>query len=105
MSHAQPSLTGPRLVLRPLLASDAAALVEAASDGELWKLPFIVVPSADTVDAYIGNALAGRDAGTVMPFATVLRETDKHGFAHRKHPEDELRPAFDHDAHAMALLR
>lgn len=73
----QPSLTGPHLLLRPLLASDAAALVEAASDGELWKLPFTVVPSAETVDAYIGNALAGREAGTVMPFATVLRETDK----------------------------
>ncbi|SEF31137.1 GNAT family protein [Variovorax sp. NFACC27] len=73
----QPSLTGPHLLLRPLLASDAAALVEAASDGELWKLPFTVVPSAETVEAYIGNALAGREAGTVMPFATVLRETDK----------------------------
>jgi RimJ/RimL family protein N-acetyltransferase len=77
MSLAQPSLTGPRLLLRPLLDSDAAALVEAASDGELWSLPFTVVPSAETVDAYIGNALAGRDAGTVMPFATVLRETGK----------------------------
>lgn len=77
MSTAQPSLTGPRLLLRPLLASDAAALVEAASDGELWKLPFTVVPSAETVDAYIGNALAGREAGTVMPFATVIRETGK----------------------------
>ncbi|RSZ45962.1 MULTISPECIES: GNAT family protein [unclassified Variovorax] len=77
MSTAQPSLTGPRLLLRPLLASDAAALVEAASDGELWKLPFTVVPSAETVDAYIGSALAGREAGTVMPFATVIRETGK----------------------------
>lgn len=73
----QPSLTGPRLLLRPLLASDAAALVEVASDGELWNLPFTVVPSAGTVDAWVGNALAGRAAGTVMPFATVVRETGK----------------------------
>ena len=71
----QASLSGPRLLLRPLLASDAAALVEAAADGELWNLPFTVVPSAGTVDAWIGNALAGQAAGTVMPFATVLRET------------------------------
>lgn len=77
MPSAQPSLTGPRLLLRPLLACDAAALVEAASDGELWNLPFTVVPSAETIGAYIGNALAGREAGTVMPFATVLRETGK----------------------------
>lgn len=75
MSLAPPSLTGPRLLLRPLLATDAAALVAAAADGELWRLPFTVVPSADTVDAYVGNALAGQAAGTVMPFATVLRET------------------------------
>ncbi|SFO71056.1 Protein N-acetyltransferase, RimJ/RimL family [Variovorax sp. OK605] len=75
MSLAPPSLTGPRLLLRPLLAADAAALVAAAADGELWSLPFTVVPSADTVDAYVGNALAGQAAGTVMPFATVLRET------------------------------
>lgn len=75
MSLAPPSLTGPRLLLRPLLATDAAALVAAAADGELWSLPFTVVPSAGTVDAYVGNALAGQAAGTVMPFATVLRET------------------------------
>lgn len=75
MPLSQPSLTGPRVLLRPLLASDAAALVAAAADGELWSLPFTVVPSAETVDAYIGHALAGQAAGTVMPFATVLRET------------------------------
>lgn len=74
---SQPSLTGPRVLLRPLLASDAAALVAAAADGELWNLPFTVVPSAETVDAYIGHALAGQAAGTVMPFATVLRETHR----------------------------
>jgi RimJ/RimL family protein N-acetyltransferase len=77
MPLSQTSLTGPRILLRPLLASDAAALVAAAADGELWSLPFTVVPSADTVDAYIGNALAGQAAGTVMPFATVLRETSR----------------------------
>jgi RimJ/RimL family protein N-acetyltransferase len=77
MPLSQPSLTGPRVSLRPLLASDAAALVAAAADGELWSLPFTVVPSAETVDAYIGHALAGQAAGTVMPFATVLRETHR----------------------------
>ena len=77
MPLAQPSLTGSRLLLRPLRAADAAALVDAAADGELWNLPFTVVPSASTVNAYIGNALAGQAAGTVMPFATVLRETGR----------------------------
>jgi len=77
MPLSQTSLTGPRILLRPLLASDAAALVAAAADGELWNLPFTVVPSAATVDAYIGNALDGQAAGTVLPFATVLRETGR----------------------------
>ena len=61
-------LIGKKIQLRPLLASDAAALVKAACDGELWKLPFTVVPSAETVDDYIRTALEGESAGTVLPF-------------------------------------
>ena len=71
----EPSLTGPRIVLRPLAATDAGALVAAAADGELWNLPFTVVPSAATIDTYIGAALDGHAAGSVMPFVIVLRET------------------------------
>ena len=68
-------LTGPRIQLRPLQVSDASALVAAASDGELWNLSFTVVPSAETIDDYIRNALEGHALGTVMPFVIVLRET------------------------------
>jgi RimJ/RimL family protein N-acetyltransferase len=70
-----PTLTGQRIVMRPLRASDAQALVLAASDGELWNLPFTVVPSAQTVEAYIANALQGEQQGHVMPFVTTLRDT------------------------------
>ncbi len=69
------ALEGPRILLRPLQADDADALVAAASDGELWNLPFTVVPSAATVHGYLATALNGRDAGTVLPYATVLKET------------------------------
>lgn len=69
------TLSGPRVRLRPLQASDGPALVAAAADGELWKLPFTVVPSASTVDGYLEPALAGREAGTVMPFVTEIIET------------------------------
>jgi N-acetyltransferase len=48
-------------------------LVAASADGELSNLKFTVVPSLSTIDAYIHAALAGRDAGTVMPFVTVLK--------------------------------
>ena len=67
------ALLGPRIRLRPLQASDAAALLAAASDGELWQLPFTVVPSATTVDSYIQAALDGRAASTVLPFVTEVR--------------------------------
>ncbi|AZC23768.1 MULTISPECIES: GNAT family protein [Pseudomonas] len=68
-------LEGPRIVLRPLQASDADALVAAARDGELWNLPFTVVPSPDTIDRYLAAALDGRANGTVQPFVTCLRST------------------------------
>jgi RimJ/RimL family protein N-acetyltransferase len=66
------SLVGPRVQLRPLLASDGDALVHAAADGELWNLPFTIVPSVETVDGYIRAALEGQAAGTVMPFVTEI---------------------------------
>lgn len=71
------ALIGPRIRLRPLLPSDSAALVQAATDGELWNLPFTVVPSADTVDEYIRVALLGQAAGTVLPFVTEIIESNQ----------------------------
>jgi N-acetyltransferase len=68
-------LAGARILLRALTQEDAQALVDAASDGELWNLPFTVVPSAKTVDTYIQRALQGEVAGTVLPLAICLRET------------------------------
>lgn len=74
MSSNQP-IIGPRIELRPLEISDGSALAAAANDGELWRLPFTVVPSHDTVETYIGRALAGRDEGHVLPYVIVLRAT------------------------------
>lgn len=61
-------LIGPRIRLRVLQPSDANPLVRAASDGELWNLPVTVVPSAETVAAYLKPALDGLHAGTVIPY-------------------------------------
>ena len=69
------TLDGSLVRLRPLQLADADALVAAAADGELWNLPFTVVPSALTVQAYLAHALQGQAAGTVMPFAVVVRAT------------------------------
>jgi len=69
------TLEGQGILLRPLQYTDADALVHAAADGELWNLTVTVVPSATTVDSYLKKALDGREAGTVMPFVIVLKET------------------------------
>ncbi|WP_460090332.1 GNAT family N-acetyltransferase [Pseudomonas sp. S2_E02] len=71
----QTTLQGQRILLRPLQYSDADALLHAATDGELWNLTVTVVPSPSTVDSYLKKALDGRDAGTVMPFVIVLKDT------------------------------
>ena len=69
------SLVGPRIELRAMRVEDAKKLVAAAADGELWNLPFTVVPSAETVDDYIRDALSAQEAGSVVPLVTCLRET------------------------------
>ena len=69
------TLQGPRILLRPLQYTDADALLRAAADGELWDLTVTVVPSASTIDSYLKKALDGRDAGTVMPFVIVLKDS------------------------------
>lgn len=69
------TLTGTRVELRPLQHAHATQLLTAAADGELWNMRFTVIPGPDTVDAYLDKALAGRAAGTVMPFAIVERSS------------------------------
>ncbi|HEX3378968.1 MAG TPA: GNAT family protein [Paraburkholderia sp.] len=72
----QPTLRGSIVELRPLREDHAPALVAAAADGRLWDMKLTVVPDAATIDAYIARALAGRAAGTVMPFVIVRRDAD-----------------------------
>jgi RimJ/RimL family protein N-acetyltransferase len=74
MSH---SLSSARIELRPLRISDSDQLVEAATDGELWNLPFTFVPSKDTIRQYVQTALQGVADGTMMPFVIVLRENNQ----------------------------
>ena len=69
------TLTGPTVELHPLQPEHKAALLEAAADGELWNLKVTHVPGPDTVDAYIETAIAGREAGSVIPFVIVRKGT------------------------------
>lgn len=74
---ACPHLTGHHVELLPLRAEHAQALLEAASDGELWNLKVTVVPGPDTVAGYIAKAEKGLEEGTVLPFAILDRRTGR----------------------------
>lgn len=63
--------------LRPLLREDRQALVDAASDGELWKLWFTGVPSANSIDNYIATALEEQAHGRALPFVVVHKSSGK----------------------------
>ena len=71
------TLTGKKIRLRPLQASDAEVLVKAAADGQLWSLPYTVIPSKETIEEYISLAIKGRDAGSVIPFVVEDLATNR----------------------------
>jgi N-acetyltransferase len=62
-------LEGHGVRLEPLAREHHDGLAVAAADGELWKLWFTSVPEPEQTHAYISAALAGRDAGHMLPWA------------------------------------
>src|SRR4051812_20129934 len=78
-------LEGHGVRLEPLAVEHNDALVEAAADGRLWDLWFTSVPGPGKVRAYIAEAIAGREAGHMLPWAvreltsdTVIGSTRYH---------------------------
>ena len=67
-------LEGHGVRLEPLAREHHDGLVAAAGDGELWTLWFTSVPAPAETHAYIAAALAGQDAGHMLPWA--VRELD-----------------------------
>ena len=55
--------------LTPLAHAHGVGLASAASDGRLWELWYTSVPEPDQVTAYIDTALAGQQAGHMLPWA------------------------------------
>lgn len=71
MKAPQPiTLRGNGIVLEPMTRDHVPELVEAAADGELWRLWFTSVPTPDAaaVGRYVDQALAGLDAGHMLPW-------------------------------------
>jgi RimJ/RimL family protein N-acetyltransferase len=70
-------LTGKHITLIPLKRQHAVALVEAASDGELWNLWYTFVPDEKKIDGFIEYALIEQEAGRTLPFVVVENSTQK----------------------------
>ncbi len=64
-------LEGHGVRLEPLAREHHDGLVAAASDGDLWNLWFTSVPEPGQAHAYISAALAGRDAGHMLPWSVI----------------------------------
>jgi len=63
------TLEGHGVRLEPLAREHHDALEKAAADGKLWELWFTSVPEPGQTHSYIATALAGLEAGHMLPFA------------------------------------
>ena len=63
------TLEGHGVRLEPLARGHHDGLVGAAQDGELWNLWVTSVPEPEHAHAYISAALAGQEAGHMLPWA------------------------------------
>jgi RimJ/RimL family protein N-acetyltransferase len=71
------TLKGRLVTLVPLQREHSQALLEAASDGELWNLWYTSVPSHKTIDAYLDQAFKEQYAGYALPFSVVDNASQK----------------------------
>jgi RimJ/RimL family protein N-acetyltransferase len=63
------TLEGHGIGLEPLAYEHHDGLAAAAADGRLWELWFTSVPQPEQTQAYIASALAGQEAGHMLPWA------------------------------------
>ncbi|HZH98960.1 MAG TPA: GNAT family protein [Fimbriimonadaceae bacterium] len=66
---AETSLSGHGVTLEPLSMDHAQEMRAVLSESELWRLWYTRVPEPDGAGEYIRDALAGRDAGHMLPWA------------------------------------
>lgn len=70
------TLESKHLRLLPLSLEFKEGLLNAAEDGELWKLWYTSVPSAESIDQYIATALQQQQDKASLPFVIVNKTTD-----------------------------
>ena len=65
------TLTGAVARLEPLSPDHCAGLIEAAKDGELWRLWYTSVPTPEGMRAEIARRLKLQEAGSMLPFTVI----------------------------------
>lgn len=65
------TLSDTSVTLAPLSQDHTADLIEAAADGELWKLWYTMIPAPDGVEAEIDRRLGLLEKGAMLPFAIL----------------------------------
>lgn len=70
-------LQGTIVRLEPLTLEHVPALCDIGLDPELWRYTVSVISSHDDMVEYVNAALAVREAGTGLPFVTVLQENNQ----------------------------
>src|ERR1700709_432834 len=68
------TLSGPHAQLKPLSHDHLNGLTEAVKDGELWKLWYTAVPTADGMAKEIDRRLSLQAAGAMLPFTVYDAE-------------------------------
>jgi RimJ/RimL family protein N-acetyltransferase len=86
------TIEGHGVRLEPLSPDHENDLVAAASDGRLWELWYTAVPEPGLAGKYIADALAGQDAGTMLPWAVRELESGDIVGSTRYH---DIAPAVD----------
>ena len=65
------TVTGDHVIAEPLTMAHEADLVEAAADGELYRLWYTMIPKPEDVGAEIKRRLGLREIGSMLPFAII----------------------------------
>jgi len=71
MKFEKVTLEGDHVRLEPLSESHRDQLIDAISDGELWKLFVTLVPAIDGIDGFIENAIEAHSNADGLAFATI----------------------------------
>jgi RimJ/RimL family protein N-acetyltransferase len=107
MAFIEPvTLTGRHVQLEPLAASHHDALVEAASDGALWKLWYTSVPAPEAMRTWLEAALAMRAQQALSFVMRDLRDGSIVGSTRYFHVDPvNRRLEIGHTWHALRAQR